>query len=52
MHKDLSEGQKQKINLFIEEALTFNKKHNIFVRKSLDEIIEKDVLDCIPLTKK
>lgn len=52
MHKDLSEGQKQKINLFIEEALTFNKKHNIFVRKNLDEIIEKDVLDCIPLTKK
>lgn len=52
MHKDLSEGQKQKINLFIKEALTFNKKHNIFVRKNLDEIIEKDVLDCIPLTKK
>ena len=35
MHKDLSEGQKQKINLFIEEALTFNKKTQHFCKKKL-----------------
>jgi len=27
----------------------FNKKHNIFVRSSIDEVYEKDVLDCLPL---
>mgnify|MGYP001158892594 FL=1 len=38
----------KKIEIFISEALKFNKHHNIFVRNSKEEIFEKDVFDCLP----
>ena len=46
---NITEKQIQNIKQFVEDAFLFNKKHNIFVRRSLDEVYEKDVLDCLPL---
>ena len=46
---NITEKQTQHIKQFVEDAFLFNKKHNIFVRRSLDEVYEKDVLDCLPL---
>jgi 16S rRNA (guanine527-N7)-methyltransferase len=46
---NIKEKQIQNIKQFVEDAFLFNKKHNIFVRRSLDEVYEKDVLDCLPL---
>ena len=46
-HKIKKEAIK-KIEIFISEALKFNKHHNIFVRNSKEEIFEKDVFDCLP----
>ena len=46
---NITEKQIQNIKQFVEDAFLFNKKHNIFVRRSPDEVYEKDVLDCLPL---
>ena len=42
----------KKIEQFVNEALAFNKKHNIFVRESIKEVYEKDVDDCLPVLQK
>ena len=52
MHKNFSKTEKEKIELYIQEALTFNKKHNIFIRANKNEVFEKDILDCVPLVEK
>ena len=52
MYKNFSKTEKEKIELYIQEALTFNKKHNIFIRANKDEVFEKDILDCVPLVEK
>jgi 16S rRNA (guanine527-N7)-methyltransferase len=52
MHKNFSKTEKEKIELYVQEALTFNKKHNIFIRANKDEVFEKDILDCVPLVEK
>ena len=52
MHKELSTKEEELINHFINEALTFNLKHNIFIRANKEEVLEKDILDCLPLVKK
>ena len=44
--------QKKKLEKFVNEALAFNKKHNIFVRESIKEVYEKDVDDCLPVLQK
>ena len=44
--------QTKKIQTFIEDALEFNKTHNIFVRKSKEDVYHKDVIDCFPLAEK
>ena len=49
MHDSFTTEQKKKIITFINLALTFNKTHNIFSRKSYNEVYEKDILDCLPL---
>jgi len=41
-----------KLELFINEAILFNNKHNIFVRTGPLEILEKDIDDCMDLVKK
>ena len=52
MHKELSTKEEQLINHFINEALTFNLKHNIFIRENKEEVLEKDIFDCLPLVEK
>jgi len=52
MHKNFSKTEKEKIELYIQEALAFNKKHNLFTRANKDEVFEKDILDCVPLVEK
>ena len=52
MHKKLSTKEKDLINNFIDEALLFNLKHNIFIRSNKDEVFEKDIFDCLPLVEK
>ena len=32
--------------------MLFNNKHNIFVRDGFDDVLNKDILDCMPLIKK
>ena len=49
---NLSPGEVKNIHLFINEALLFNNKHNIFVRERFDDVLNKDIIDCIPLIKK
>ena len=49
MHDGLPKTQKEKIKKFIAAALEFNKTHNIFSRKTKEEVYKKDVLDCLPL---
>jgi 16S rRNA (guanine527-N7)-methyltransferase len=51
MHKKLSTKENSSINSFIDEALFFNLKHNIFIRHNKEEVFEKDILDCLPLVK-
>ena len=41
--------QQEKIEKYIELAIEFNKTHNIFVRKNRQEIIDKDIVDCLSL---
>ena len=52
MHNPFKEEEKNKINIFINLALEFNKTHNIFSRKEYDEVYKKDILDCEPLVKR
>ena len=52
MHKELSTKEEELINHLINEALTFNLKHNIFIRANKEEILEKDIFDCLPLVEK
>ena len=52
MHKNFSKTEKEKIELYVQEALAFNKKHNLFIRANKDEVFEKDILDCVPLVEK
>ena len=49
MPSALEEKQKSKINLFIDLAVDFNKTHNIFSRKTNDEVFKKDIIDCKPI---
>ncbi len=49
---NLSSSEVNNIRLFINEALLFNNKHNIFVRESFDDVLNKDIIDCMPLIKK
>ena len=44
MHEK-NKAEAEKLEQFVNEALAFNKKHNIFVRKSTKEVYEKDVHD-------
>ena len=43
--------EKEKIDQYIDLATTFNKTHNLFVRKDKEEIYNKDILDCLPIIK-
>ena len=52
MHKIFSKTEKEKIELYVQEALAFNKKHNLFIRANRDEVFKKDILDCVPLVEK
>ena len=52
MHKNFSKTEKEKIELYVQEALAYNKKHNLFIRANKDEVFEKDILDCVPLVEK
>ena len=52
MHEKNKEEADKKIEQLVYEALAFNKKHNIFVRESIEDIYEKDVYDCFPVLKK
>ena len=49
---NLSSSEINNIHLFINEALLFNNKHNIFVRDGFDDVLNKDILDCMPLIKR
>ena len=49
---NITTKQTKQIQTFIEDALEFNKTHNIFVRKSTKDVYEKDVIDCFPLVEK
>ena len=49
---NITKKQKKQIQTFIEDALEFNKTHNIFVRKSKEDVYDKDVIDCFPLVEK
>ena len=52
MHEKNSTEVEKKIEQFVNEALAFNKKHNIFVRESIKEVYEKDIDDCLPVLQK
>ena len=52
MHEKNSAEAEKKIEQFVNEALAFNKKHNIFVRESIKEVYEKDIDDCLPVLQK
>ena len=52
MHEKNTEETDKKLEQFVNEALAFNKKHNIFVRASIEEVYEKDVYDCLPVLQK
>ena len=51
MHEK-NKAEAEKLEKFVNEALAFNKKHNIFVRESIKEVYEKDVDDCLPVLQK
>ena len=56
MHKGcyqeaFGKNEKEKIDQYIDLATTFNKTHNLFVRKDKEEIYNKDILDCLPIIK-
>tara|TARA_B100001059_G_scaffold5018_1_gene4211 strand:+ start:15015 stop:15620 length:606 start_codon:yes stop_codon:yes gene_type:complete len=47
--KAFNKDEKEKIDQYIDLATTFNKTHNLFVRKDKIEIYNKDILDCSPI---
>ena len=47
-----SDEELNKIKEFVLKAIEFNKSHNIFVREMAEEVLEKDILDCMPLIQK
>ena len=47
--KAFRKDEKEKIDQYIDLATTFNKTHNLFVRKDKKEIYNKDILDCSPI---
>ena len=47
--KAFRKDEKEKIDQYIDLAITFNKTHNLFVRKDKKEIYNKDILDCSPI---
>ena len=51
MHETLPEDKRRKINSFVDAAVEFNKTHNIFSRKTKEEVYEKDVVECLSLNK-
>ena len=51
MHETLPEDKQRKINSFVDAAVEFNKTHNIFSRKTKEEVYEKDVVECLSLNK-
>jgi len=51
MHESLPKDQQIQIKSFVNTALEFNKTHNIFSRKTKEEVYEKDVLECLSLNK-
>ena len=52
LSNDFNKSELNKIKDFINQALEFNKTHNIFSRKSFNDVFQKDILDCAPLAKK
>ena len=52
MHEKNTGEINKRIERFVNEALAYNKKHNIFVRESTEEVYEKDVYDCLPVLQK
>ena len=40
---DLTTTQEEQVNIFVEEAFSYNKIHNLFVRVSIREIYRKDM---------
>ena len=44
----ISKNQATQINTFVNSALEFNKKHNIFVRSNKKEVFEKISLTAFP----
>ena len=51
MHESLPKDQQRQIKNFVDAAVEFNKTHNIFSRKTKEEVYEKDVLECLSLNK-
>ena len=51
MHEKLPKYQQRQIKSFVDAAFEFNKTHNIFSRKTKEEVYEKDVLECLSLCK-
>ena len=51
MHENLPKDQQRQIKGFVDAAFEFNKTHNIFSRKTKEEVYEKDVLECLSLCK-
>ena len=51
MHESLPKDQQRQIKSFIDAAIEFNDTHNIFSRKTKEEVYEKDVLECLSLNK-
>ena len=56
MHKGyyqetFSKTEQEKIDQYIDLAVTFNTTHNLFSRKDKNEIYNKDILDCSPIIK-
>ena len=49
MHNLFTKEQNEKISIFIDLALEFNKTHNIFSRADNQEVFYKDILDCHPI---
>lgn len=51
MHKkSFDTTTKNNLKEYAKEALRYNKVHNLFARASLDDVLIKDIEDCIPAT--
>ena len=49
LFEKLDQDTKNKINKYVDLAIEFNKTHNIFARSNKEEVISKDILDCLPV---